>query len=110
MFTGHWLKPTYIVAEEHGKIIGFGGSSESWMDTSVAELFWINVVKNNQRNGAGKRIVAKIIRELKRKYRTILLSTTIPRFYAQFGFKSISPRAGERLCADEFKSQKIEKY
>ena len=90
MFSGRWAKPTYIVATEKNKVVGFGGFGESWMDTNVCEIFWVNVQKKYQAHGAGTSIMKEILRRIKKtKFSFIILSTTVPKFYYQFGFKKL---------------------
>lgn len=90
MFTGIGNKPSYLAAEEKGVVIGFGGYCESWMDTGVCEVFWINVTNNAQGKGVGTEIVLRLLKKIKQKnYKTILLTTTLPQFYIRLGFKEL---------------------
>lgn len=90
VFTGKWKKPTFVVAEVGGKIIGGAGYSESWMDTTVCEIFWVNVSKKFQGRGIGTALVAALVKKITRqKYSAILLSTDKPDFYKPMGFKII---------------------
>jgi len=98
MFGSGQCAPTYFVAEEKGKILGFAGIGPSWMDYSVWNIFWVNVVPGEQKRGIGKQLVARSIREIKKRKdaRLILLSARIPEYYKRhFDFKTIDLIAGE---------------
>ncbi len=91
------IAPKYVVAEDKGKIVGYGGYIQSWMDYHVYNLFWINVSPNRQREGIGTKIVKRLISEIKRqrgmdkKALMILLTTSKPKFYSKcFGFKVLT--------------------
>lgn len=95
MFHKAYSTPTYFVAEDKGKIVGFAGYIQSWMDYSVYELFWVNVLPRLQRQGIGKQLVYKIIQEIKRKKGAYLILLTAdaavknPEYYEKnFGFKT----------------------
>lgn len=92
MFGKSQMMPVYFVAEENGEIVGFAGFSQSWMDYSIWNIFWVNVLPDFQRLGIGKRLVSRIVKEIKNKKNAslILLSAKIPDYYSRhFGFKSI---------------------
>lgn len=93
MFGKSQVTPIYFVAEEKGKILGFAGFSQSWMDYSIWTIFWVNVLPNLQKQGIGKQLVVRVIKEIKKKKdaKLILLSAKIPDYYIKhFGFKTIS--------------------
>jgi N-acetylglutamate synthase-like GNAT family acetyltransferase len=97
MFGEALIKPEYVVAEENNKIIGFGGYIQSFMDYHVYQIFWINVIPENQGNGIGTNLVQTIIKKIKninekdKKPLVIQLTTTKPRFYEErFKFKIVS--------------------
>lgn len=97
MFDNKVIPPKYFVAEENEAVIGCGGYIQSWMDYTVYNIFWINVMPEYQRKGIGTKMVGTIIAEIKRqkhvghKAGMILLSTDKPRFYKEkFGFKVLS--------------------
>jgi len=94
MFSNSAANPIYYVAEEDNKIIGFIGFIQSWMDYNIYQIFWVNVDPSKQRQGVGKKLVAKVISEIKKKKNAALiqLSATLPnsKYYAQhFGFKTM---------------------
>ncbi len=96
MFTESVIRPTYVVAEEGGKVIGFAGFTESWMDYHICEIFWVNVAPGRQRTGVGKRLIEKILELIKQRgTRTDLVQLTarpeVKGYYAHnFGFKDMT--------------------
>lgn len=102
-FENKTIPPQYLVAEENGKIMGFAGYIQSWMDYSVYNLFWVNIHPDFQGKGIGKKLVSTVIKKIKNvrgqnKAKMILLTTTKPKFYSDnFGFKIMS-----NLGKDEF--------
>jgi N-acetylglutamate synthase-like GNAT family acetyltransferase len=87
--------PQYLVIEEKGKVVGVTGYISSWMDYHTYELFWVNVAPEYQGRGLGKKLVASVLKEIKKirgrdEYAcVILLGTKIPSFYKQFKFKTL---------------------
>jgi ribosomal protein S18 acetylase RimI-like enzyme len=65
MFGPSPIRPTYVVAEEDGRVVGFAGFMISWMDYHVATIFWVNVARSVQRRGVGKKLVRKILQMLR---------------------------------------------
>lgn len=96
MFSNAAIRPKYFVLIDKGKIIGLGGFTQSWMDYSIYEIFWINVLQNRQNQGLGKRIVGRILKEIRKdkNARQILLTAdaekNLQKYYAiDFGFETI---------------------
>jgi ribosomal protein S18 acetylase RimI-like enzyme len=96
MFDAGVIKPTYFVAEEDDKIIALAGFIQSWMDYSLYEIFWVNVLPEKQRLGLGQKMVWRLISEIKKKKGAcgILLTANglknIPKWYKnKFKFKTI---------------------
>ncbi|MEK6917322.1 MAG: GNAT family N-acetyltransferase [Nanoarchaeota archaeon] len=103
MFIDKVLPPEYLIAEEKGKIVGFAGYSQSWIDYKIYEIFWVNVNPAFQNNGIGTIIVKKVIDKIKsKKGKTkscsmILLTTKNPNFYKKrFKFKTIAKVSKKR--------------
>jgi predicted N-acetyltransferase YhbS len=105
MFGSAHIKPLYFVAEEKGEIVGFAGCVESWVDYGTYEIFWLNVAPEKQRRGIGKKLVATILTELKkRKPDLVLLSTTAPDYYKKhFGFRTLAIMTEYRLMGLKMK-------
>lgn len=88
--SGYWKKPNYLVATINKNIVGFGGLNESWMDTDICELFWLNVRAPEQNRGIGTKIFKALLKLARqKKYQFALISTTRPRFYIKLGFKKL---------------------
>lgn len=97
MFGTGPIKPAYFVAVEKGRIIGFAGFCQSYMDYAVWEIFWVNVRPEAQRQGTGKRLVARVIQEIRKRKgaKMMLLTAEIPDYYRDhFGFKHIAVIGG----------------
>ena len=93
MFSNAAIRPVYYVAEDRGKIVGFIGFTQSWMDYNVYEIFWVNVLPDRQREGIGKKLVAKAIKEIKKQDSHIIQLTARShnaKYYKQhFGFRTL---------------------
>ena len=96
MFERESYKPSYMVAEDQGHIIGFAGYGQSWMDFRVYHIFWVNVHPEHQGRGVGSLLVSAVIRKIKarhgrdKKASVVLITTTAPAFYgAKFGFRPL---------------------
>ncbi|MBU3904895.1 MAG: GNAT family N-acetyltransferase [Nanoarchaeota archaeon] len=102
MFKNYTAKPQYLAAEIEGKIVGFAGYIQSWMDWHFYNIFWVNVHPDYQHKGIGTALVKEIIKILKTKKgedkaEFILLTTTSPGFYIRLGFKVIQ-KSGKKNC------------
>lgn len=92
MFSKSSIKPVYIVAEEKGKIVGFAGYIQSPMGFHIYEIYWVNVDPELQRQGIGKKLITKLITEIKKHKNTdlIILTTSSPLYYeSHFGFTTL---------------------
>lgn len=97
MFSNMAIKPKYVVADDEGDIVGFGGYTQSWMDYGVYEMFWVNVDPDYQKAGLGKRIVNWLIADIVRESDNEALiqltadaSVGLPEYYSKnFGFETI---------------------
>lgn len=92
MFHKETFGPRYIAAEEKGKLVGFGGYSQSWIDYDGYGLFWVNVQKDAQGRRIGTEIVKSLISEIQKGGRGtyILIITTRQNFYRRLGFRKIA--------------------
>ena len=94
MFSTAVIRPLYYVAEDKGEIVGFAGFTQSWMDYNIYQIFWVNVSPERQKQGIGKKLVAKIIAHIKRDKgaKLIQLTATLENsiYYKEnFGFKTM---------------------
>ena len=94
MFSKSLLKPTYIVAEDKGKIVAFNGYIRSWVDNLVVNFFWLNTHKDYMNKGVASKLVKDLIKRIrnpkeKPKAKIITISTRLPLFFRKLGFKTI---------------------
>ena len=94
MFSDSLIRPTYIVAEDKGKIIAFNGYIRSWVDNLVVNFFWLNTHPDYVKKGVGSKLIKNLITRIrdpkeKPKAKIITISTKIPSFFKKFGFKTI---------------------
>ena len=73
MFGKGSVCPSYIVAEEKGKIIGFAGYMVSGIDYAIYQIFWVNVTPSRQRQGIGKMLMKKVISGIKKDKKAKLI-------------------------------------
>jgi len=96
MFSKALLKPTYIVAEERGRIVAFNGFIRSWVDNMVVNIFWVNTHPDHIEKGIQTKLMNNLIKRIKKfgkpKVKIILISTNIPNFYKKFGFKKLTSK------------------
>ncbi len=77
----------FTVAEEKGKIIGFG---RLLPHAGCVELGTIGVVEEHRRKGVAKKIIGMLIETAKETgYKNIYLTTLIPSYFKRFGFKTL---------------------
>ncbi|MES2023568.1 MAG: GNAT family N-acetyltransferase [Patescibacteria group bacterium] len=96
MFTKGPFRPVFYVAEEKGKVIGFAGYAQAWMEYSVYQIFWVNVTPNEKGKGIGKVLVSKVIAEIKKKKNADLILISADEnaknheyYKKHFGFKTL---------------------
>ena len=82
----------FIVAEENGNIIGFG---RLWGHDDAVELGTIGVVEGYRGKGVAKKIIKALLERhnvnaVRERHLPIYLTTLIPGFFAQFGFKRLT--------------------
>lgn len=113
MFGKSEIRPTYYVAEEDGEIVGFTGYMMSWMDYNIYQIFWVNVLPKRQKQGIGKMLIQKVIREVKKKKSVHLLlltssNKTLQYYEKLFGFKVLQKFMGQdyNLMSLDLKNEK----
>jgi N-acetylglutamate synthase-like GNAT family acetyltransferase len=102
MFSKSLNKPTYIVATEGNKLIGFAGYIHSWFANNVCEVFWVHVKPAFQRKGVGSKLMRSVVKRIRKtrgtfKVNLIILSTSSPRFFRKCGFREIAKIRGDKL-------------
>lgn len=91
MFQKGVVVPHYVAAIEDGQLVGFAGSSQSWMDYDIHTLFWVNVEPHDQGKGIGTKMVKMLMKGARhRGAKYLLFSTTKPAFYRRLGFRQIA--------------------
>ena len=80
--------PIYYIADnEGGEVVGFAGMMQSYIMYGVWDFIWINVKKEFQKEGVGKRLVEYRLAEIKRcDGRAVHLMTQSPDYFSKFGF------------------------
>jgi GNAT superfamily N-acetyltransferase len=98
IFNKEALNPVYLAVEEKGQIIAFIGYCTAWMDYSVREITWVNVLPEFQGKGIGTILIKEAIKRIKKektkyKPKIILLSCKkhLVHFYEEFGFRKAYP-------------------
>ncbi len=79
----------FTVAEENGKIIGFG---RLLPHAGCVELGTIGVVEEYRGKGIARKIVKRLLDMVRAGFKpapTVYLTTLIPSFFEQFGFKRL---------------------
>ena len=98
MFGRGPIKPVYFAAEENKKVVGFAGFMQSWMDYNIYQIFWVNVLPEKQNQGIGKKLIFRVLNEIKKKKNADLILLTadakenLPEYYKKnFKFKTLEP-------------------
>jgi len=78
----------FFICRDKGKIIGIAALHILWSD--LAEIRSVAVSKENQRRGAGRKLIAQCLKEAKALgIRRVFALTYNPSFFKKFGFKNI---------------------
>lgn len=96
MFSEALFRPTYLIVEDKGEVVAFGGFVSSWVDNAIVNMFWINVDSEVQGKGVGAELIEGLIREIEKirkpKVKMVLISTDIPGFYEKFRFEEMGDK------------------
>jgi|SRR3989344_4312071 len=90
-----YTKPTYLLAELDGKIVGLVGFAPSRINYRIYEGFSLLIDPRHRNKGIGSKLIHASIEEIKKHRRkpqddyTILTTTLVPNFFKKFGFKTI---------------------
>ena len=97
MFNNNSSRPTFLVAEENNKIVGYIGYAPSRINYRVYQIFFLQVDVNFQNKGIGTKLLDRAIKDIKSKRRykkddyLILLTSVKPAYYKnKFGFKTLT--------------------
>jgi N-acetylglutamate synthase-like GNAT family acetyltransferase len=94
MFSKSLFKPNYLLVEENNNLVGFGRFNRSWTDSTIFNLFWINISLKHQNKGLGNCLIKEIIKTIKKTKekpnpKLITISTNKPKFWKRFGFTKL---------------------
>ncbi len=105
MFGRGPIKPVYFAAEENKKIVGFAGFMQSWVDYNIYLIFWVNVLPKKQNQGIGKKLISRVLSEIKKKKNADLILLTadatknLPNYYRKnFKFKFLESFNNKGYC------------
>lgn len=85
-------QPVYFVAVIDKTIIGVLGICDSFMDTRVYEIFWVNVLPDWQGTGVGSKLVKRALQHaMEREAGGVMLTVRggTADFYKRLGFATI---------------------
>jgi GNAT superfamily N-acetyltransferase len=84
--------PVYLSAMHNNILVGIAAVSESFFNTHIYEIFWVNVLKSMQCKGVGRALIKSIIEHAwsQPNAKTIMLTANDDNehFYNKFGFES----------------------
>jgi N-acetylglutamate synthase-like GNAT family acetyltransferase len=83
------FEPYFAVAENAGKIIGFSLLMNSMMTTDLLTITWVGVFPEHRGQGIGRKLIALCIEEARRRVKPLVLTTSVPQFYQNLGFRIV---------------------
>jgi glutamate---cysteine ligase / carboxylate-amine ligase len=94
-FSDALYKPTYMVAVDHGKLVGMTGYISSYLDYETFEIIWVSVRPDWQSKGVGSRVVKAALDAIaahpeRARPCRVLLSTDLDEYFTRLGFERIS--------------------
>ena len=89
-------RPTFLVAEENGQIVGYIGYAPSRVNYRIYQIFSLQVDSHYQNKGIGTKLMKKAVDNIKSEKRykkddyLVLLTSVKPDYYKnKFGFKTL---------------------
>jgi len=82
----HVFTPYYATAMHDGKAVGFAVLQASVVSTDLLSISWVAVHENFRMQKIGEKLISACIEEAKRREKTVLLTTSVPKFYLGQGF------------------------
>lgn len=101
-------QPVYFVAVMDTTVLGAIGISDSFMDTRIYEIFWVNVHPEWHDSGIGRRLVKQALEYADVHQASLVILTTKPKtlpFYKKLGFLHVTPNSAHVLVDDDFLMQ-----
>lgn len=98
-------QPVYYVAVSDNIVVGMIGICDSFMDTRLYEIFWVNVLPAWHDLGIGSRLVIRALElALERDAALVLFSCKInvAPFYTKLGFHIFSTNQSEHLVDQDY--------
>ncbi len=95
-FAPYPYRPFFYTAVENNEPIGCAGYVAAWLAYGTFTLSWVNVRKDMQGYGFGRKLVDRCMYDLKAKASFVILATSVPEFYSKnWGFKKIAEMTSE---------------
>lgn len=93
-FSNSAIKPKFYVVEYKKEIVAFGGCVQTWADYDIYQIFWVNVSPDYQQQGIGKKLVKRLIAEIKKNKKAQMIHLTATNknsvyYKDNFGFKTL---------------------
>lgn len=98
-------QPVYYVAVSDNIVVGMIGICDSFMDTRLYEIFWVNVVPAWHGLGIGRMLVRRCLElALERDAALVLLACkiSVAPFYTKLGFHIFSTNQSEHLVDQDY--------
>jgi N-acetylglutamate synthase-like GNAT family acetyltransferase len=89
MFVGHRKPPFYYVSRVAGEVTGLAGKAASGVDWGVFEVFHVAVRKAFRRQGLGRLLVERCLKDIDSLDGVTLITTDNPHFYQGFAFVAL---------------------
>lgn len=96
MFSSAEYRPTFFVAEDHGRIIGCGAWNWSWLNYGMFEICWGCVREDYRGRGLGRALVEARLADILQASRSegetchqVMVSTHLTEMYEHYGFRTV---------------------
>ena len=88
---GQVNRPTFLVADMEGELVGFVGYGQDWIDWAVYGICWLTVLPTHQRQGVGRKLLLEAVAGCKadEEEGVVMLATEIPGYFTQHDFRTV---------------------